>query len=213
LDKTEVLWIGPNRHKLPGTLPVKWIKNSFQTLGLLFTLDETEMASLNLSNKVQNLKKTLNLWKMRNLTLIGRILVVKSLALSQITYIVTNVHIPAQYISEIEVIISNFVWKNSTPRVKFDVISLQIENGGLKYPNLLNHIKALKLAFIRRLFDEENKPWKQSFQSFFKNINVKDVFLSRGNLPESLLMNLPLFYKDLIQFWSELKKNIEPENA
>jgi hypothetical protein len=83
----------------------------------------------------------------------------------------------------------------------------------LKYPNLLNSIKAIKLAFIRRLFDEENNPWKQSFQSFFKNINVKDVFLSRGNLPENLLMNLPLFYKDLIQFWSELKKNIEPENA
>jgi hypothetical protein len=64
-------------------------------LGIMFMLDETEMASTNIGTKLEQLKKTLNMWKMRNLTLIGHILVAKTLALSQITYVVTNVHTPA----------------------------------------------------------------------------------------------------------------------
>jgi len=72
------------------------------------------------------------MWKMRNLTLIGRILVAKTLALSQITYVVTNVHTPALLTIDIQKIIKSFIWKDSTPKVKLKIISQNIETGGLK---------------------------------------------------------------------------------
>jgi hypothetical protein len=212
-EKTEVLWIGLDKHRPSGSLPVKWVTGKFKTLGIMFSLDETEMASTNIGTKLEQLKKTLNMWKMRNLTLIGRILVAKTLALSQITYVVTNVHTPALLTIDIQKIINSFVWKDSTPKVKLKIISQNIENGGLKYPVLIDQFKSLKLGFIRRLFDEENKPWKNSFQVFLKNISVKDLFLSRCVIADNLIINLPLFYKDLILFWSDLKKDIEPNNA
>ena len=212
-DKTEAIWIGKNYDNPPGTLPVKWVQGCFRCLGLTFTLDETEMACENLRSKLQNFKKTLNMLKMRDLTLIGRILVAKSLALSQITYVLTNCHIPVAYISDIQAIVNDFIWKGSTHKVKMNIISQSIQNGGLKYPQLAIQEKALKLSFVRRLLSPDKKPWKESFQAFIKTITIHDLFKTRCIVMDNTLINIPLVYKDLVSYWSELKAQDKPVNA
>lgn len=60
---------------------------NFFTLGKWFsTENEQNVAAKNYSSKVDDLKATLNLWKMRNLSLIGKVLILKFLALSRFVY-------------------------------------------------------------------------------------------------------------------------------
>jgi hypothetical protein len=44
LEKTEAIWIGANKGKPPGKLPVKWSGVQFSTLGIVFVSDGIEMA-------------------------------------------------------------------------------------------------------------------------------------------------------------------------
>ena len=151
------------------------------------------------------------MWKMRDLTSIGRILVVKTLALSQLTYITTNLHTPTPYIVQVQNLINSFIWRDSTAKVKLDTISQPISEGGLKFPVFSIQVKALKLSFIKRICNTEPSTWKSCFQFLIPMININDIFESRGYLPEALFQMLPLFYQDLLRYWAELKCKIDPE--
>jgi hypothetical protein len=61
---------------------------------------------------LKELKATLNLWKMRNLTLIGKILITKSLAIPKLIYQAQVLPFPTELIKEVEKDINIFIWNN-----------------------------------------------------------------------------------------------------
>jgi len=65
---------------------------------------------LNFAEKIRNLEKTLNSWKRRNLTLNGKINIVKTFGLSKLIYNASVLVIPEKYIKEIEKLIFDFIW-------------------------------------------------------------------------------------------------------
>ena len=56
-------------------------------LGIYIGHDKKEMEENNFKEKIDNIKVKLNIWKQRNLTLFGRILIIKTFALSQLLYV------------------------------------------------------------------------------------------------------------------------------
>jgi len=72
------------------------------TLGIFFSYDENEASELNFAEKIWNLEKTLNSWKKRNLTLNGKIKIVKTFRLSKLIYNVSVLVIPEHSIKETE---------------------------------------------------------------------------------------------------------------
>ena len=91
-SKTEALWLGSWRNCRE--TPYKWPKESVQALGVHFSYDEHHSNRLNFEEKIQIIEKVLNAWRRRNLTLIGRIKIVKSLGLSKIIYSTSVLPIP-----------------------------------------------------------------------------------------------------------------------
>jgi hypothetical protein len=87
LDKIEVIWIGSKVHSKERLLPgekLKWNQSGkFKLLGYginydLFTEDKT---AINFKQKIEKIKKLLNSWIYRDLTYMGKITVIKSLAM------------------------------------------------------------------------------------------------------------------------------------
>lgn len=64
------------------------------------------------------MKTTLNLWKMRHLSLIGRILIVKTVAIPKIIYKATILPITNKIIKELDKLITHFIWNSSKPKLK-----------------------------------------------------------------------------------------------
>ena len=64
------------------------------------------------------MKTTLNLWKMRHLSLIGRILIVKTVAIPKIIYKATILPITNEIIKELDKLITHFIWNSSKPKLK-----------------------------------------------------------------------------------------------
>ena len=83
--------------------------------------DPTATLTLNYTEKVNKMRNILSYWEYRRLTLIGKIQVIKRLALSQLTYILTLLATNQKFINEINDIFIVFCnWNNKLSRcVKF----------------------------------------------------------------------------------------------
>ena len=72
----------------------------------------------------------LKLWKLRNLTIEGRIFVFKSLAISKLTYPALVTEIPTSAINLLTKIQMEFIWKDKNPKIKNSTLCNDYEYGG-----------------------------------------------------------------------------------
>ena len=93
IEKTVAALIGGEKYSPDWDLPVRWSTGSFSTLGITFTNSELEMSSLNFASRVQSFKDVLKVWKVRQLSLIGKNIVLKGLAASKLLYCISSVYI------------------------------------------------------------------------------------------------------------------------
>ena len=85
-SKTEAMWIGSKANcvlRLDPEKNFKWPKEKVKTLRLWFAMDPNLTVSHNYKDKVEKAKRTLVCWKFRRLSLLGKIMVLKSLVVSQ----------------------------------------------------------------------------------------------------------------------------------
>ena len=84
--KTEGMWLGTWKNNLETPFSFRWPRDRIKALGIFFSYDLRKATELNFIEKIRNLEKTLNSWKRRNLTLLGKINIVKTLGLSKLIY-------------------------------------------------------------------------------------------------------------------------------
>ena len=87
---------------LDESIGISWKKNNFKTLGVWFCLDELQMVQLNLQGRIEEIRNTLNVWSGRNITIFGKVMVLKTLVLSKIINICSVIHIPDTFIKEVD---------------------------------------------------------------------------------------------------------------
>ena len=69
---------------------------------------------------------------MRNLTLEGRMVVFKTLAISKIVFLALLNRIPHQVVKELEKIQKSFLWKDSTLKIRHETTCKGCKGGSLK---------------------------------------------------------------------------------
>ena len=91
-------------------------------------------------NKIVN---TLNVWKMRQITLIGKIVIFKSLAISKIVYDPSLWSIPKCILDEVNKMHMKFIWENKKAKIKHSTLIGNYSDGGLRDIDIDIKIKAL----------------------------------------------------------------------
>ena len=81
LTKSEAVWIGSkkgcNYYPFSDSALV-WKVNQFKTQGINFSIQSKDMFDLNYKVKLKQIRRTLNCWRTRNLSLIRKICVIKT---------------------------------------------------------------------------------------------------------------------------------------
>lgn len=203
-EKCEAMWIGSNRERQDFPLDIRWNKDMIKILGIFFSHNSTKMIQKNFDQNIIAIKEVLNIWSMRNLSLIGKICILKSLAISKLIYVSSVLFTPQNVIKQVNSIIFNFLW-NGKDKVKRKVIISDYEHGGLKMVDFESRVKSLNIIWIKRLLDKENKHvWKVIPKLYFENFGGIEVFLRCNYSLEKLNLNLPLFYRNILQVWKEI---------
>ena len=113
-EKTEALWIRSFKNrtdKLAIKQNIKWTFRKVKSLGVWFSTSVEEAAVLNYQEKKEKISKILNCWQVRRINLLGKITVIKSLAASQVVYIMSPLPSSQSYLKEIHQILYNFLWE------------------------------------------------------------------------------------------------------
>ena len=111
---------------------VDLVLDTIEILGTHFSYDEKLKEERSFCLIVANIQPVLKLWKLRNLTLEGKILIFKTLALSKIIFQEIVIPIPIYLVTELEKILKTFVWENSTSKIRHDTLCNDYKHGGLK---------------------------------------------------------------------------------
>ena len=80
-DKTEIMQVGKTRPLERTCLNLKWVKE-MKITGIWFTYDYQRKMQLNFDEGISKLKCKFQLWRQRNLSLIGEIQIIKTFGLS-----------------------------------------------------------------------------------------------------------------------------------
>ena len=119
ISKCEVCGIGVLKGVYTALCNVKNINlcdNSIKILGFHFSYNIELSRDKNFVYVIKKIENTLKMWNMRQLTLIGKIVIFKTLAISQIVYISSISSVPRCILTELNKIHNNFIWDNKRPK-------------------------------------------------------------------------------------------------
>ena len=200
--KSEGFWLGKNKDSNLRPLGLKW-KKCIKLLGIHISYDKEDMLKQNFYCKLSKIRNILNSWKQRDLTIFGKILLIKSYALSNIMYSTTVLVPNNDFLKTLEEIIFEFLWKGKQHKVKKDVIIQDNILGGCNMVHLKYKLQTQQLNWIRKYFAEDQFCWKQTMRSILNKYSLDIYLQSNFEVPE----NISEFYSELLKTWKSLKTN------
>ena len=201
--KTEILSIGHTYGYEGNPFNLKWVKERVYALGTWFYKDVNLCTSINYEERFLSFQSTLKSWKMRHLSLYGKITIIKTLALSKLNYCIMTLPTPQWLVKAVQEEINCFLWSNKPPRIKYKTAVACHENGGLKLTDMDSFVKSQKAIWVKRLQDTE-QPASRYLQQFLKNITLSDLLICSMD-PEEIPFEFPAFYRQVLHAWFTVK--------
>ena len=170
---------------------------------------------MNYKEILSKIKILLGWWKQRDLTLAGKIQLLKVFALSKLTYVSSVMPVPAWVYKEIEKVCFDFIWRGQD-KIKRNIMYLDYNQGGLKMLHFKDMIKVQRVMWIKRLLlGEGEMKWKEYFEYIFQSIGGKFIFLCNYDMHD-IYVQAPPLYLEYLRIWQDMKENRvvikDPEN-
>ena len=206
-EKTEVLFLGNDQESTMETV-ISLARNrnitakkAIKILGVHFTYDQTLWRKLNFDETLKTIKERLNCWNWRNLTVLGRIQIIKSFVIPVFMYRAGLVCSHKEIVKEVNKIIFNFIWKGKD-KVKRSALISDVENGGLRAPHLESIIKAQRIMCCKKFANSQQSSWKIILLHYLRQIGGRLLLSCNFNV-KNLPVTLPKFYVECLQTFSE----------
>ena len=187
---------------------IKSTNEPVKALGVYYSYDQKLLHKKNFIERLDSVKKLINLWSARGLSLYGKITVINSLIIPKFVYIASLLTTPKGVIQELNRLIFKFLWKGVDKVTRLSTIN-DYQRSGLKMIDLETMVKSSRLSWLKRILSENNGTWKNYLRHQLKyigglflfhcNYDIKDVFVSSQ------------FYSELLRWWSEFRENLSSE--
>ena len=136
------------------------------------------------------------MWSARGPSLYGKITVIKSLIIPKFVYIASLLSTPKRVIQELNRLIFKFLWKGVDKVARLSTINYQ--RSGLKMIDLETMAKSLRLSWLKRIFSENNRTWKDYLCHQLKNVSGIFLFHCNYNIKDVAISSQ--FYTELLQW-------------
>ena len=183
-------------------------KETIKIVGTHYSYDKALQENKNYTAVIESIHNTLRVWKFWNLTLEGKIILFKSLAISKITYQTLMSLVPKYLIEELENIQLDFLWDGNKPKIKHSTLSLDYKDGGLKSVNIKFRILSLQFSWFKKLYDKKKHDWK-IIPNYLIKKDISENFILHSNLGINFkqLRHFPVFYQHIFEQWAKYIKN------
>jgi hypothetical protein len=167
------------------------------------------MIKLNFYDKISKVKSLLKNWSRRILTPIGRIQVIKTMALPILNHLFSSLPDPPhETLTELDELFFNFVW-NGKSKISKKILIKEYTEGGLKMIDIRSFIISLKCTWIRRMVTG-NGSWINIARTI---LDVNKLYNCGSHYPENMSNRIHNdFWKDILNCFSSLCK-LETTNS
>ena len=137
-EKSEAMWVGKWRFiRTDRPYHFKWV-TKMKILGTFFSQQNVEK-----DNWQPKLEKVLDLWKSRDLSFVGRSLIINILGASLFWYLAKVFIVPKWVATSFDRLVWPFLWNGKTETVKRSVLYNPLSKGGLRMINVSTKCKSL----------------------------------------------------------------------
>ena len=206
IDKTELLEVGKQEQGVAAYFDHIGIKkvSEAKILGVKISNDMYSATEDSYYSQVDKMKRILQIWRMRNMTSYGKIVLIKSQAISQLIYLMSVLpNAKSKIITTIESELFHFIWDNKPDKIARKTIYSTYNEGGLNMPHIRTQCKALKIAWIKRLLAGDPKiGWRFLV---FNSLKINDSYIFYCNTnsvhTKELFRNSNVFWYDVLEAW------------
>ena len=91
------------------------------------------MSDLNFRKNIIDVSKILKSWQHRKLPLLGKVTVIKTLALPELIHLLTSLpNLKQSLFNDLDKLFFNFIWDGKPEKIKRNTLIADFEDGGLK---------------------------------------------------------------------------------
>ena len=145
-------------------------RDAIKILGVYFSYNINLMNQENYCQAITNIHGILKLWRMRNLSIEGKIVVFKTLAISKLVYLALLTVIPDHITDEVTKIQKSFIWHDSSPKIEHETLRMGFKAGGLKNVDIHFKFVSLQCSWVRKLYDDCFHEWKIFLYIYLINV-------------------------------------------
>jgi len=207
-DKTEILKVGGLKDtQFKDERLKKLTVSTIKITGVHFgNSANSELAErLNFDPIVANIKRKLNEWNTRDLSILGRVLVVKAQAIGQLQYMANSICVPKNVTKEVKKLIYRFVWKG-VDKIKRNNASKPLHKGGINLPMLDNIMAAAAVQWLKKRKCKPDRPWAKFMDADFRKIGGYTGFNNSRLRKDNKDENMAKYNIYLLEKWNEICK-------
>ena len=208
IQKCVGLWLGPLKKGPAYFENVAFTNDPIRCLGIYLGTDSQKCIAKSWEEQLSKFRHILLSWHNRKLTFYGKSIIINLLALPKLTYILTILPTPDDFLKTIEREIFTFLWgKNRFPIKRNTAIGTH-DLGGLNVVDIFSKEKSLKASWIPKLLDNDNKcciilDYFLQKKNFNYEILLKTNFRKKTQCDVAL--QLPDFYCNLLLAFNHCK--------
>ena len=96
------------------------------------------------------------MWRERDLSLIGKTVILKALAISKLVFLFSSLPNPDEnFFCGLKEIFQCFIWNNEPQKIKYSILANETEQGGLRLPDPKCFCESLKLRWVKKILIED----------------------------------------------------------
>lgn len=143
------------------------------------------------------------------LTIKGRIVIAKSLVISQMIYIMSAIRIKKKQLQVIQTKIMKFLWRGRPPKVARNTLFQNTEMEGLSAPNVVAIYKAMRVSWVGKIIKNQAMAFARVFA---EKVQLKVLDITQINYHSIWINSRPIneFYKEMLQWFNEARPTVEP---
>ncbi len=168
--------------------------------------DEKNVKEIMWEEIVGGIERRLNFWKLRTLSLKGKVLILNVLMVSKLWYVLYVTAMPMWVEKRMKKCFFDFLWNGKPPRTAYNTLTGEAGKGGMGLIDVEQRKNSLRVKIIKKYLDEGSKTaWKKTMRHFLNkcgNFNLGDNILWMKT-KNWMVEGLPDFYKELMSAWGK----------
>ncbi len=207
-NKTEAMWLGRDKNSKQKVTDITWKVEDphLKILGVTFRNDRrASEIKENWDNRIQRVIHAIKSWEKRDLSIVGKIHIVKTFMISQFVYLMQSIGLPDMVLKEINTMLFKFVWKKrynnrrAFEKVRRNVLCGNTDCGGLNMINIVDMQHSFYIAWMSKLWHNHSAFWATIPLYYLFQLG-QDFAVLRANVHKKEFIGL---YKIKSEFWKK----------